>query len=54
MKNYMIELLGQPSTWRGLILILTAVGLNISPDQSTAIVTAGLSTAGVLGAFFKD
>lgn len=45
--------LGEASTWRGLIFILTAVGVQLDPDQQTAIITAGMAMAGLVGVFFK-
>lgn len=53
MKQYIIDRLKEPSTWRGLVLIATALGVNISPDQTTAIVSIGIGIAGVIGAGFK-
>lgn len=44
----------EPSTWRGIVYLLMAVGLHIDPSQQGAIVTAGLAVAGALGTFFKD
>lgn len=44
---------GEASTWRGLIFILTAVGLQLDPEQQTAIITAGMALAGLVGVFFK-
>jgi len=54
MKGILMGLLKEPSTYRGLVLILTALGVQIEPDQANAIVTAGLGFAGVLGAFLPD
>lgn len=45
--------LGESSTWRGIIFIMTAVGLQLDPDQQAAIITAGLAMSGLLGVFFK-
>ena len=45
--------LGESSTWRGIIFILTAVGVQLDPDQQTAIISAGLAFSGLIGVFFK-
>jgi len=45
--------LNESSTWRGVVLILTAVGVQLDPDQQAAIITAGLAFSGLLGVFFK-
>ena len=52
--NEIIENLRQPSTWRGLVWILAACGVVVSPEGANAIMAAGAATAGVVGAFVKD
>jgi len=49
-----LELINQSSTWRGLTWILTAVGINLSPESSNAIITAGMGVAGLIGALTSD
>lgn len=53
MKQFGIAI-NEPSTWRGIVYLLTAVGIQISPELQGAIVTAGLSVASVIGIFVKD
>lgn len=48
------SLLTEPSTWRGLVWLLTAAGLAVSPDQQAAIAAAGMAIAGAIGAFVTD
>lgn len=53
----MRELIGmanQPSTWRGVIWLLSAAGILLSQEQAAAIMAAGAAIAGVLGVFVKD
>lgn len=45
--------LGEAATWRGLVMIMTAVGIQLDPDQQAAIISAGLALAGILAVFFK-
>jgi len=45
--------LGEASTWRGIVMLLTAVGLQIDPAQQTAIIQAGLAVFGVISVFTK-
>lgn len=45
--------LGEASTWRGLVLIATGLGLQIDPDQQEAIVSAGLALAGLIAVFWR-
>lgn len=48
------KLIRETSTWRGLIWLLTAVGVSLSPDQQTAITTGGMALAGLIGTFLPD
>lgn len=52
--DYLLARLREPSTWRGLVLIATACGAALSPEQQEAIVTVGLLVAGLLGALLPD
>jgi hypothetical protein len=54
MKQYILDRAREPSTWRGAILFLTAVGVPIAPQMAEAVVTAGLGIAGLLGMLTKD
>jgi len=54
MFDYLRARLLEPSTWRGLVLISTALGAVLTPEQQEAIVTAGLLVAGLIGAAFPD
>lgn len=53
-KRYLRARLKEPSTWRGLVLLLTSLGIGISPEQADAIVAAGLAVAGAIGAFAPE
>jgi len=53
-KNWFANRLKEKSTWRGIVAVLTAVGVSLSPDQTAAIVTTGVALAGVFEAFFKE
>lgn len=54
MKNYILARAKEPSTWRGIILFLTAVGVPIAPAMQESIITAGLGLAGLVGVFAPD
>ena len=54
MKTWMIGQLKQPSTWRGLVWILTVCGVLLTPEQTEAIVLGGMALAGLLGVFLND
>jgi hypothetical protein len=51
---YLLARLNEGSTIRGLILILTAVGVKVDPQLAEAIVTGGLMLAGLIGILFPD
>lgn len=52
--NYVIDRLAENSTWRGIIIIITAVGVKLSPEMSNAILSAGLGLAGLLNVVRKE
>ena len=54
MWSYIIERLSEPSTWRGIALLVGALGVVFSPDQQAAFITFGLGLSGLIGAFTKD
>lgn len=54
MKSYILARAKEPSTWRGLILLLTAIGVPVAPQMADAVVTAGLGIAGLVGVVAPD
>jgi hypothetical protein len=46
MKNYIINRLKEPSTWRGFIWVASAFGMALQPEQASAIVGLGALLAG--------
>lgn len=54
MKSYFLARAKEPSTWRGLFLMLTAVGIPVAPQLAEAIVTAGLGVVGLIGVIAPD
>ncbi len=54
MKNYLLERMREPSTWRGLALLLTALGIPLAPGVADALIAAGLGVAGLIGALVPD
>ena len=51
--QYLIERLKEPSTWRGIFMLLTALGLNIAPELQDSILQAGVALVGVVGVVTK-
>lgn len=52
--NYIINLLKQDSTWKGIITLLTATGLVIKPEQAAAITATGLALVGLIQVFITE
>jgi hypothetical protein len=51
---FLLARIQEPSTWRGLVLVATAAGVALSPEQQDAIVSIGLGIAGLVGALTPD
>lgn len=54
MKSYILDRAKEPSTWRGFILFLTAIGVPIAPALADSIITVGLGLAGLIGVVSAD
>ena len=54
MISFILNRFKEASTWRGIILMITAAGVAISDSQKEAIIACGLALVGVVGAFFPD
>ena len=52
--GYVLARLKEASTWRGIIGIITACGVALSPEQIEAIIATGIALMGIVGAFFPD
>lgn len=50
MKDYLLQRLKEPSTWRGIIYMITAAGIPIAPALADSIIAVGLAVAGLIGA----
>jgi hypothetical protein len=49
-----LDYLKQPSTWRGLIALATAIGVALTPEQVEAVVTAGVSAVALIEVFRNE
>jgi len=54
LMTYLYARLREASTWRGLVLLATAVGAHLTDAQVDAIVQFGLALAGLLGVVLPD
>ncbi len=52
--NYMLARLAESSTWRGLVMLATALGVKLDPSQMNAIVALGMAVAGAIAVFVPD
>ena len=50
----LINALKQESTWRGIIAIVTAAGVSISPELATHIIAVGMALIGTINIAKKD
>lgn len=51
MFEYILDRAKEPSSWRGLVWLATALGIHFTPEQGMAILALGAGAAGALGAF---
>lgn len=51
--RYLLERLAERSTWIGLIAIATGAGVNLTPELTSGIITAGSVLAGTVAAITK-
>lgn len=54
MKAYVLERLKEPSTWRGIVLLLTAAGVPMAPGVADLVIAVGLAVAGMIGTVTPD
>lgn len=53
-KRQLIDHLRQPSTWRGIVLLCSALGYGLRPDVGEAVIAAGLAISGLIGVLTDD
>lgn len=51
---FILDRLAESSTWRGIIMVATAIGLKLDPSQSDAVIATGLSLVGLINVFRKE
>lgn len=54
MLQFILERGKEASTWRGLVAIVTAAGVTLSPELGEAIVALGLAVIGIIGVVTAD
>jgi hypothetical protein len=51
--DWILYRLGENSTWRGIVLLLTSLGITIDPEQFKAIISVGLAIVGLINVIRK-
>ena len=51
---YLLARLKEASTWRGIALLLTAIGVQVAPEVQEAVISVGIAVAGAVGVLFPD
>ena len=46
--------LGEPSTWRGLTMVLAAAGIALQPEHLEILTAGGMFVSGLIGFLFKS
>jgi hypothetical protein len=54
MKDWISKRLHEASTWRGLVWLLAAAGITISPEIADAVAILGLALAGLLDVLIRE
>ncbi len=52
--QFVVARMREPSTWRGLALFLSSLGIAISPEQWEVIAAFGMGLSGLIGMTTKD
>lgn len=52
--RYLVARAQEPSSWRGLIGVVTGAGAIIEPQLALQIISVGVSVAGLIGALLPD
>lgn len=50
----LVALFQQPSSWRGLVVMLTGVGVGLKPEHAEAITAGGLIMAGAVAIWLES
>jgi hypothetical protein len=52
--HFFIERMSERSTWRGAIMMLSALGVTLEPQLAEAVIALGLGLAGLAEALLPD
>lgn len=54
LKDFLIDRARERSTWLGLVSLLAALGVSLSPEEAEAVVAAAVAVGGAIAVFTKD
>lgn len=52
--NWLVIRMREPSTWRGLVWLLTALGVSLRPEIWEQVTAVGMAVAGLLGILMAE
>ena len=52
--NWFLDRMKEQSTWRGIVLLVTAFGVKLDPERGEAIIALGLAIVGLINVIRKD
>jgi hypothetical protein len=52
--NWLLDRLKEQSTWRGIVLLVTAFGVKLDPERGEAIIALGLAVVGLINVLRKE
>jgi len=52
--TYLRSRIKERSTWRGVVVVLFAVGIALEPEQAEAVIVAGLAFGGLMEALLPE
>jgi hypothetical protein len=52
--KFAVARLSEPSTYKGVVLALTGLGLYVRPEIAAAVTSIGLGIAGLIGVVLPD
>lgn len=53
-KRFLLDRLDERSTWRAIVALLTLAGIGLDPEQSEAIIAAGIAIGAALEALLPE
>lgn len=53
-KTFILDRLDERSTWRALIALITVLGVSLTPEQTEAVIAAGVAIGALVEALLPD